>query len=261
MSAQFAPVRSVLIGVMDMVKPHREGWVRKHPFDDAHGVDTSGMVPGFLIRQGDPMDAPTMVYAGAQPSIVRAALRQIPDHEHCHFVDVGTGKGRPLFVATEFAFAKLTGVELSPALARMAQRNASAFARRFPDRQAVEVVNRNILAFDLPRENLVLFLYNPFDRPVVEALAQKLEQHLALSRSAFYLVYCNPTYGDVFDAVPALKRRYAAQVPYDAEEIGFGPDTSDAVVIWQNRGNPNLRPEGTPDAPIRIVTPGWRAEI
>jgi len=63
------------------------------------------------------------------------------------------------------------------------------------------------------------------------------------------------------DASPALERRYAAQIAYDPGELGYGSDTSDAVVIWQNRGNSHPLPPGRPDAAVNIVIPGLRAEL
>jgi hypothetical protein len=63
------------------------------------------------------------------------------------------------------------------------------------------------------------------------------------------------------DASPALERRYAAQIPYDPGELGYGPDTSEAVVVWQNRGNSHPLPRGQPDAAVDIVIPGLRAEL
>ena len=61
-------------------------------------------------------------------------------------------------------------------------------------------------------------------------------------------------------SMPGLFGARAAQAAKPGE-IGYGPDESDAVVIWQNRGNPHPCPAGDPDAPVTIVTPGMRVEI
>jgi SAM-dependent methyltransferase len=234
---------------------HHAEWSRKHPFDQLHAVDTSGFVPGFLLTLG------FTSYAAAQPGIIRQALTAIPAPQQCRFLDLGCGKGRPLLVATEFGFPAITGVEVSPGLARIARRNAGISANAYPDRTRINIVTADATKYRLPAENLVIFLYNPFDGPLVARLLGNIVASLLQSPRTLYIVYYNPVFAGILDASPALERRYAAQIPYDPGELGYGPDTSDAVVIWQNRGNPNPIPPGRPDAAITIVIPSLRAEL
>ena len=37
----------------------------EHPYDRAHGVHTSGMVPGFVLRPGEPIDTPKIARRNA----------------------------------------------------------------------------------------------------------------------------------------------------------------------------------------------------
>ena len=232
-----------------------------YPYGRAHGVRTSGMLPGFLLRPGEPLDVPTTIYIAAQPSIIRQALATIPDPQHCHFLDLGCGKGRPLLVATEFGFAAIVGVELSPTLARVARRNADVFPPMHPDRTPIVVLVGDALAHELPAEKLVIFLYNPLHRPLMALLLRRIESSLETSSRELYVVYYNPVWADVLDASTALERRFAAQLPYDQSELGYGPDESDVAVVWQNRGNPHPCPPGARTTPISITTAGWRAEM
>lgn len=260
LASQVPLLRPAVIKLYEL-QPDESGWRRKHPYDRDHGVRTSGAVPGFAISPGDPMDAPTTVYGAAQPSIIRTALAAIPDPQHCHFLDLGCGKGRPLLIATEFGFQSITGVELSPTLARIARGNANVFSRNHPDRTHIGIVTGDALRYKLPVEKLTIFLYNPFDRPIIEQVLRNIEASLHTTHRDLYIVYYNPAWADVFDASTTLERRYAAQISYAPDEIDYGPDESDAVVIWQNRGNPNPRPPGIATAAVTIVSPGWRAEI
>jgi len=214
-----------------------------------------------VLQPGDPVDFPTTSYVPAQPSIIRTALAAIPEPQHCHFLDLGCGKGRPLLIATEFAFPTITGVELFPALANIARQNSAVFSRKYPNRTRINIITGDALAHPLPTENLVIFLYNPFGQELIAQLLDNVEASLCASPRDLYIVYYNPTWADVFDVSTSLERRYAAQLPYDPSEIGYGPHESDAVVIWQNRGNPHPRPPGNPSNPITILSPGWRAVI
>ena len=254
-AAQVPAIGRALIGYHEL-KPATSPWQREHPYDRVNGVRTSGMVPGRLL----PSHGAT-AYAGAQPSIIRGALAAIPHPRRCHFLDVGCGKGRPLLVATELEFAAITGVELSPALARVARQNAAVFARAHPNRTRIDIVTGDAVAHRLPETNLVVFLYNPFNRPLMARLRGLIEVSLQAVPRELYVVYVNPVWAEVLDASDALERRYAAQLPYDPGEIGYGPDASDGVIIWQNRGNPHPRPPGDPAAAVSIVSSGARAEI
>jgi hypothetical protein len=62
----------------------------------------------------------------------------------------------------------------------------------------------------------------------------KIETALLKQVASIWVVYINPVWGHVFDASPTLSRVYAESVPHDPREIGFGPDSSDVVVIWQD---------------------------
>jgi len=257
-AAQVPALRPALTAYYEN-KTSANNWDKEHPYDRAHGVRTSGMLPGFLL--GDPMDVPTTIYSASQPSIIRQALATIPDPQDCHFLDLGCGKGRPLLVATEFRFATIIGVELSPTLSRIARRNADFFSRAHPDRTPIVVIGGDALAHELPAEKLVIFLYNPFHRPLMAQLLRRVESSLQAISRELYIVYYNPVWADVFDASTALERRFAAQLSYGQSEIGYGPDESDAVVVWQNRGNRHPCPPGARTAPVSIISPGWRAAI
>lgn len=239
----------------------RASWTRNHPFDREHRIRASRALPGYLLRPSDPFDAYTTAYCPAQPSIIRAAIGAIPDPQNCHFLDIGCGKGRPLVIATEFCFPAITGVELSPTLAWFARRNAAACARLHPKRTRIDIVCGDALDYKLPQDKLVLFLYNPFGQPLIAQLLANIEASLADSRRELYIIYYNPVWAEVFDQSASLERRFAAQVPYASAELGYGPDESDAVVIWQNRGNQHPRPPGNVFGQVKIVAPGVRAVI
>ena len=85
-----------------------------------------------------------------------------------HLLDVGCGAGRVLayFVGAALP-GRVTGVELDPALAAQ----AAAWSARYPN---VRVVEGSVL--DLPLAGYThVYLFNPFDTPVLTAFLDKLE--------------------------------------------------------------------------------------
>src|SRR5271170_3581526 len=100
-----------------------------HPFDLAHGVDTSGLVPAAHLITGHPNDEHVTAYYGVAPSILRTLIthwRETPTPHPIHdytFIDFGAGKGRAMLVASELPFRKVIGIELNPDLADIPERN------------------------------------------------------------------------------------------------------------------------------------------
>lgn len=257
-------VRRVLSKLPGSSALYGSGWERLHPFDREHGTDTSGIVSTDELKSsGDhPALAHVTVYGGSQPSVVRAALASLPGSlESSTFLDLGCGKGRPLIVASEFAFRDIVGVELSSDLLRIARGNAQKIAKRYPSRTKIRVELGDATAFPIPSGNLVVFLYNAFDTELVLKVVRSLEAALAAEPRSLYVVLYNPVDGACFDASPHLTRRFAGMVPYAPEEQGYGPDLADGVVIWQG-GNVPAAPAGAgAGAKIVVTTQGSRAEV
>jgi SAM-dependent methyltransferase len=208
------------------------GWDKIHPFDRFHGTDTSGVatvtaLPAYEIALTYAVD-----YAGSQPSVLRSALAKLPRFDNYTFLDLGCGKGRALLVASEFSFREIVGVELSPPLAQVAQRNAIILTNRFPARTSVRVAVGDASNYPLPPGNLVIFLYNPFHAELMANVVAGVEAALAAEARSIYVIYYNPIAGHCFDASPQLHRHFAKMLPYADEELGYGPDRDDPIAIW-----------------------------
>lgn len=228
-----APLRPLLHRV-PVVRRVYDGWMRHHPYDLAHGIDASGYVPAEDCASGGVGAAQINPYGGSQPSILRSVLASLPDVDQYCFVDIGCGKGRPLAVASERPFRRIVGVELSPSLAKVAQANAAAIAARFPLRTAIEIQVADATTVSPPGERVVYFLYNSFGRQLVEALVANVERQLQGPVQHAFFVFFNPVYGDVLDRSPHFARWDARTIPYADDELGYGPDLEDPIVVWQS---------------------------
>ena len=73
-----------------------DGFIR-HPFDEANGVRTSGLVAGRHLRSGHLHDRHATAYYGVAPSVFQALIRRwrrtgpAAPIELTSFVDVGAG--------------------------------------------------------------------------------------------------------------------------------------------------------------------------
>ncbi|HWN95838.1 MAG TPA: class I SAM-dependent methyltransferase, partial [Methylomirabilota bacterium] len=170
------------------------------------------------------------------------------------------GKGRPMLVASEFPFRDIVGVELSPALAEVARRNAAAIATRFSSRTPIRVECGDATAYPMPAGDVVLFIYNSFDTELMLKVVKNVEAALAADpQRSIFVVFCNPVSGACFDASPMLTRRFAQTIRYAQEERDYAEDMEDAIIIWQGGNAPP--PTSRADAKIVIVKERWRAEL
>ena len=223
------------------------GMFRTHPFDSAHGIATSGNeLPRDFLAQDSAVEN-AFAYLGSQPSVIRQALSMLPSVYHATFMDIGCGKGRPLFVATEFPFKGIVGVELSPRLAAIARRNAATMRTRYPDRTPVRIALADASTFAMPAGDLVIFMYHPFGEAAMQKLLARIETALAgEERRSICVIYYNPVLARLFDASPFLHRRFAGMLPYSAEEIGYGLDLrEDPITIWQGGSAPVISARAT----------------
>lgn len=235
-------------------------WDRKHPFDREYGTDTSGFLAGDDIATGHPAEEHGSPYAGVQPSVLRRVLATLPDPSRSTFIDLGCGKGRPMLIASEYPFRDIVGVELSPQLAAVAQRNADVMAKCHPERTRIRVDVGDATAFPIPDGDVVLFIYNSFDRELMRKVVANVDSAIAADANrSIYVVFCNPATGDCFDACRSLTRRFARTLAYEPHERDYAEDAEDAVVVWQGGNAP--APTEVADAKIVIVKERWRAAL
>jgi SAM-dependent methyltransferase len=239
---------------------YARGWDRRHPFDRRHGTDTSGKIAIERLTSTPLLQEHGVFYAGSQPSVARAGLNALPPLDGFTFVDVGCGKGRVVLVAAEYPFARIVGIDLSNDLLEVARRNA-ALVRREPSRPAVEFIEADATTFEFPAGDLVVYLYHPFDAPLMERVVAQLERAIARQPRRVYVVYCNPVAGHCFDASPHFTRCFAETVAYGDEDLGFGPDVADSLVIWQAGTVPPPASTLASAVDIVVTTPRRRAVL
>ena len=107
------------------------------------------------------------------------------------FIDIGSGKGKLLLLASQFPFAGLIGVEYAPALHAIAVNNIKQFFRNKPARPDVKSVNADALTWELPDKPAVYFLYNPFDLQTTQAFFARLDAHVARTGIPTFMIYGN----------------------------------------------------------------------
>ena len=107
------------------------------------------------------------------------------------FVDVGSGKGKMLLLASHFPFPEIIGIEYAPGLHAVALKNIQGLRTKTGTRTNIVSINADALTWDLPNRPTVYFLYNPFDLAITKAFFAKLGQHAERTRTANLMIYGN----------------------------------------------------------------------
>ena len=203
-----------------------------HPFDQAHGVDTSGLVPARHLAIGHASDEHVTAYYGVAPSILRTLIahwrESVPPHpiSTYTFLDIGCGKGRALMVASELPFRRVIGIELNPKLAAVARANVDVWHTSHaadptaPLLAPIEVLEQDALELTLPPGPTLIFLFHPFEAPLMRKVLRRIESQLAeqASHATLDILYVNAECAGVLDRHPAFRRLFVGHVPMSPED-------------------------------------------
>ena len=190
-----------------LLKPLQNWWATRYlrvngrRFDRRYHVETSGWIDGAELDAGANIRHAT-AYAGIVPAPFHAVMKQMPiDFSKHVFVDFGSGKGRALFLAAAYPFARIVGVEFSPQLHSAAESNCRTFRGPDPLGDRVELHCADAAQFDIPAEPALLFFFNPFGEAVMRPIAEKVEASLAANPRSLVVVYFWPMAGKVWEGL------------------------------------------------------------
>lgn len=171
-----------------------------HPFDLKYGTDTSGTIEPEVLDTPDEKAAHAARYQAAIVEVFIDILKGLAiPYEEFLFVDLGSGKGRSLLLASHFPFKEILGVELSPSLHRIACRNIEIY--RDSQQKCHNISSRcdDAANYEIPNENIVFYLFNPFDGHVMHSVLSNIEYSVQRYARDIYIAYLNPVYRDIFD--------------------------------------------------------------
>lgn len=209
-----------------------------HPFDVAHGLDTSGLYYADRLPSGHPHDRYSEGYYATAPSLFHGAISlwsstldadwRVEDYR---FIDLGSGKGRVVVMASGYPFRSVSGIELSLGLIRIAKRNLRRWLRAGKAVSGhVRVEHGDVLALvpALLHEDggpFLLFIFNSFAAevlgPLMEKLAHEARRRAADSKGAtapIDIVYIHPDHDRLLAQVAGIELLRYAEIPFSQED-------------------------------------------
>jgi len=192
-------------------------------FDHSRHVRTSGLVkPDRSSVVGQVKDS--YMYGPVRAANARAAIRDLPikNSSEYTFIDVGSGKGRVLFIAAEYPFRKVIGVEYSAEMHRAALENIQNYRSSRQRCRDVGSVVANAAEYQFPDGNLVLYLFNPFGPEIMRDMLANLQRSLEAKPRHVVIVMLWPEHGRVVAETPGM-RIYRQNRRYHIYETGPAP--------------------------------------
>jgi SAM-dependent methyltransferase len=185
---------------------------REWRFDRSLGVNTRNTEgPGTRARifNGIESEARHSVtgFGPTDPAVLVELLESLPiRHEDFAFVDIGSGKGRALLIASNWPFRQILGVELSAELDAVARRNLSDRRGRPPRCQDIRTVSADATTHPLPAGPVLLFLNNPFRQEGLERFLASVESSWRASPRPIFILYLIPRLASVFEKFALFQR-------------------------------------------------------
>jgi SAM-dependent methyltransferase len=212
-----------------------------HPFDERFGVETSGLI--YELPSGHEHDLHNNGYFAVAPSVFHAIMSAMAerlrlDYRRFCFVDVGSGKGRALLLASDYPFREIIGVELSPELDRVARSNIARYSQAKGSLVAqppVISMQGDATEFSWPPGPLIVYMWNAFTGPVMERVFRNLESSLKEQPRELYLVYIHPELESMLAGVPWLNRLWQDEFPMSDEdyEAWAFPTRDEVCAVYQ----------------------------
>jgi hypothetical protein len=146
-------------------------------------------------------------YFASDPWLFEQIMQALPiQFENFTFIDLGSGKGRSLMLASDYAFQRILGVEYLPELHRVAELNIGRYSSETQKCRRIESVCQDARDFEFPDEPTVLYLFNPFPEPVFALVLGKVKESLEKSPRPFYVAYRYPEYERLLQECPWLTK-------------------------------------------------------
>lgn len=177
-------------------------------FDRRFKVETAGTEEPAFLTADSRLREHAKAYEPVTEQIMRSLLGMLPplDPRDFLFVDLGSGKGRALFIAANYPFRQIIGVEYSNELHEVATRNVHTYRNIDQKCFNIKPVLADATSFALPWYPTICFMNNPYDESLVKVTAKHLDSSVRSTPRPFFLVYANAYYTAPIDALEGWSR-------------------------------------------------------
>jgi SAM-dependent methyltransferase len=175
-------------------------------FDLKYGTDTfrwSALNETDLYKKSN--DGHSTDYVPTKAIALKKVLKGLDIEDNDNFVDLGSGKGRTLLIASEFGFRKVIGVEFSKTLCDISTKNALKFREKAPWAAEIEVRFISAEEYRFSAFDNFIYLFNPFDNVLMNRVLCNLQDSLQENPRKLTIIYNNPECHDLILQKPFIE--------------------------------------------------------
>lgn len=179
-------------------------------YDWEHSVDTTRSNVGASTQFLTGVVA--RPYFATEPWLFEQIMEGLPiDFSQFTFIDLGSGKGRVLLMASNYPFKRIIGVEFMPELHRAAQKNVANYSNARQRCRLIESVCADARDFQFPDGPLVVYLFNPFSESTFAQVLGNLRTSIQQAPRPVYVAYRFTEFEDLLAQEPWLERAGASE--------------------------------------------------
>ena len=122
------------------------------------------------------------------------------------FIDLGSGLGRALLLATNFNFKKFIGIEFSEEINIISRKNIEIFKKKSNEKRDINVLTIDAAEFIFPIVPITIYMFNPFGPKVLSEVLANLELSVKKNPRPIFLVYFNSEHSETIDSSKTFKK-------------------------------------------------------
>jgi hypothetical protein len=201
-------IRTLVKEVWDFVRESTPEQKRRRygdvEYDWDHSVNTTSATVSWRDRL---LGVFHSGYQPTDPAGFHEMIAAIPvDISGFTFIDLGSGKGRTLMMASQYLFGRVVGVELLPELNRVACENLRVYENEKQRCFAIESICGDARVFEFPPEPTVLYLFNPLPESGLSTVIRNLEASVRNTPRPIIVLYYNPVHEHILSGSAMLRK-------------------------------------------------------
>jgi SAM-dependent methyltransferase len=158
-------------------------------FDRKYNIATSGHVE-LSDTSFDPSKlSRATAYGPVNGWAFRWLLRELNLPRTLHFVDLGSGLGRPCIIAAEYGFERVTGVELALDLHTAARENVDKSNLPPANKESINLIHGDVLEYCDHTDDDVFFIFRAFSLDFYDLVRSKLAKRAAHRKETLTIIY------------------------------------------------------------------------
>ena len=161
-------------------------------FDFRYGTETTRRIPREQIATNSENIIHCVNYGASKATPFKHLMHRLKLPKDATFVDLGSGKGRALMLASKYGFRRVVGIEFSGDLCSKAKANLKNFLAKCPSPSVVEVIESDVAKYIFQDDETVFFMLDPFDAPVLTQVLRNIRASVERRPRTIWLIYSVP---------------------------------------------------------------------